>query len=52
MRERGYREARLFTPAGQARARAFYGREGWREVGGPFHAPEFDLDILELRRPL
>ena len=29
MRARGFRIARLFTPAGQARARRFYEREGW-----------------------
>ena len=31
MRTRGYTRARLLTPAGQARARAFYERRGWRE---------------------
>ena len=34
MRSREYTRARLFTPAGQARARVFYERRGWRE--GPF----------------
>ena len=29
MRERGYTRARLLTPEGQARARAFYERRGW-----------------------
>ena len=29
----GDRSARLFTPEGQARARRFYDREGWRLVG-------------------
>jgi GNAT superfamily N-acetyltransferase len=32
MRSRGYTRARLLTPAGQARSRAFYERRGWREV--------------------
>jgi GNAT superfamily N-acetyltransferase len=32
-RERGYREARLHTPAGHARARRFYERRGWRATG-------------------
>jgi GNAT superfamily N-acetyltransferase len=32
MRARGYTRARLLTPAGQARARAFYERRGWREA--------------------
>jgi GNAT superfamily N-acetyltransferase len=30
MRARGYTRARLLTPEGQARARAFYERRGWR----------------------
>ena len=30
MREWGYREARLTTPAGQMRARRFYEKRGWR----------------------
>jgi len=30
MRERDYTRARLLTPEGQARARAFYERRGWR----------------------
>jgi GNAT superfamily N-acetyltransferase len=30
---RGYREARLHTPAGHARARRFYERRGWRSTG-------------------
>ena len=36
-RERGYTELRLFTPAGQDRARRFYEREGWAQVGESFH---------------
>ena len=32
-RDRGYREARLHTPAGHARARRFYERRGWRTTG-------------------
>jgi ribosomal protein S18 acetylase RimI-like enzyme len=32
MRARDYTRARLLTPAGQARARAFYERRGWREA--------------------
>ncbi len=46
MRAAGYREGRLFTPAGQARARAFYAREGWREVAGPTYSPDFGLDLM------
>ena len=52
MRAAGYREARLYTPVGQARARAFYAREGWREVAGPLPGGELGLDIMELRRAL
>jgi GNAT superfamily N-acetyltransferase len=32
MRAREFERARLLTPAGQARARAFYERRGWREA--------------------
>jgi len=42
-RERGFTAMRLFTPAGQARARRFYEREGWSLVR------EFDDDRLGLR---
>jgi GNAT superfamily N-acetyltransferase len=52
MGERGWSEGRLYTPAGQARARAFYAREGWSERGAPFHEPPLGFDIIELRRPL
>ena len=48
---RGYTAMRLFTPAGQARARRFYEREGWARAG-----PERDLagglPALEYRREL
>jgi GNAT superfamily N-acetyltransferase len=46
----GFAEARLFTPAGQARARHFYAREGWRETTAPFLVPELGLELVELRR--
>ena len=48
----GYEEARLFTPALQARARRFYAREGWTEVGEPFAVEALGLDMVELRRPV
>jgi len=32
MRERGYTRARLLTPEGQARARRFYEKRGWRQA--------------------
>jgi GNAT superfamily N-acetyltransferase len=49
---RGYAEARLFTPALQARARRFYAREGWTERGEPFAVEPLGLDMVELRRPV
>lgn len=51
MRDEGYGEARLFTPTGQARARAFYAREGWRETGTSDNR-ELGLELVELRRAL
>jgi GNAT superfamily N-acetyltransferase len=51
MREEEFREGRLYTPAGQARARRFYAREGWTEQGGPSPAP-LGLELVELRRAL
>ncbi|HEY3021119.1 MAG TPA: GNAT family N-acetyltransferase [Solirubrobacteraceae bacterium] len=42
-RTRGYSAMRLFTPAGQARARRFYEREGWSLMR------EFDDERLGLR---
>ena len=49
--ERGYTAIRLFTPTGQARARRFYQREGWREAADPFDA-DFGLPTIEYRRPV
>ena len=48
----GYRTIRLYTPAGQARARAFYAREGWRLAGRPFEEPLLGLQLVEYRREL
>ena len=53
MRSRGYERARLFTPAGSARARGFYEREGWewsgRTIAGmgepPIDLVEYVLDL-------
>jgi GNAT superfamily N-acetyltransferase len=50
--KRGFTSIRLFTPAGQARARRFYEREGWKVAGDPFDDPEFGLALLEYRREL
>jgi GNAT superfamily N-acetyltransferase len=49
---RGYGSIRLYTPAGQARARAFYEREGWAPAGGRFSEPLLGLDLVEYRREL
>lgn len=54
MRARGYDRARLFTPEPQARARAFYEREGWelseRSVEGLGDPPMTMLEyVLDLR---
>jgi GNAT superfamily N-acetyltransferase len=48
----GYGSIRLYTPAGQARARAFYEREGWTPAGRPFPEPLLGLDLMEYRRAL
>ena len=49
---RGFGGMRLFTPAGQARARAFYERRGWTTDGAAKHEPMLALDLVEYRRPL
>jgi GNAT superfamily N-acetyltransferase len=46
---RGFTAMRLFTPAGQARARGFYEREGWTAAGEPADAPEFGMPLVEYR---
>jgi GNAT superfamily N-acetyltransferase len=51
-RERGFAALRLFTPAGQARARRFYEREGWVAAGAPFDDPAPGLPLVEYRRAL
>jgi GNAT superfamily N-acetyltransferase len=48
-RERGLRTLRLFVAAGQARARRFYEREGWRAAGEPFDDPVPGLTMVEYR---
>ena len=52
MAGQGFTEARLYTPALQARARRFYAREGWTERGESFWVGELGLDLVELRRLL
>jgi GNAT superfamily N-acetyltransferase len=49
-RARGYGAARLRTPAGQARARRFYEREGWTTDGHAELHPLLGLDLLVYRR--
>ena len=51
-REREFRELRLFVAEGQARARRFYEREGWRRLGDAWHDPVPGLRMLEYRLPL
>jgi GNAT superfamily N-acetyltransferase len=48
-RARGFQAMRLFTPAGQARARRFYEREGWALSVAPFHDGRIGFEIVEYR---
>jgi len=49
---RGFSALRLFTPAAQVRARAFYEREGWAVAGAPFAHDGMGIDMVEYRRAL
>jgi GNAT superfamily N-acetyltransferase len=49
---RGFTAMRLFTPAGQTRARRFYEREGWTLADGPYPDDELSMDVVEYRRKL
>ena len=52
-RNRGYTGFRLYTPAGQLRARGFYEREGWRSVGEAFAEETLGgMELVEYRRTL
>jgi GNAT superfamily N-acetyltransferase len=44
----GYASMRLYTPAGQARARRFYEREGWTLRGDPIES-ELGIPVVEYR---
>ena len=44
------RSARLFTPAGQGRARSFYERRGWELYDGPYFEARIAFEIVEYRR--
>ena len=50
-REEGFRAMRLFVATGQARARRFYEREGWRAVAEMPESP-LGLPLIEYRRDL
>ena len=52
MHARGFTRARLWTPAGQRRARAFYAREGWRATGVEWFDDGLQLLLVELQVPL
>jgi len=45
----GMAELRLYVAEGQARARRFYAREGWRAAGEPFDDPAPGLRVVEYR---
>jgi GNAT superfamily N-acetyltransferase len=47
----GFTAMRLYVPAGQARARRFYAREGFVAVGDPFD-PGIGLPVIEYQRSL
>ena len=51
-RERGFTAIRLFTPAGQARARRFYEREGWTVIDEPVLERQLGLELVAYRRAL
>ena len=51
-RDRGFTALRLFVAEGQARARRFYEREGWRPQGEPFFDAVPGLSMVEYRRPI
>jgi GNAT superfamily N-acetyltransferase len=50
--EAGFTAIRLFTPAGQGRARRFYEREDFTPRGEPWLEPALGLELLEYRRAL
>jgi GNAT superfamily N-acetyltransferase len=53
MRDSGFECGQLYTPRDQARARAFYEREGWTLApDGAMFSPELDLDLVMYERPL
>jgi GNAT superfamily N-acetyltransferase len=51
-RRRRFASMRLYTPAGQARARRFYEREGFTLDGDAWFDERLGLEIVEYRRAL
>ena len=51
-RELGFAQLRLFVAEGQARARRFYEREGWRPAGEAYDDPGPGLRMIEYRLPV
>jgi GNAT superfamily N-acetyltransferase len=49
---RGFVAIRLFTPAENLRARAFYEREGWSTDGVVMPEPLLGIDLVQYRRDL
>jgi GNAT superfamily N-acetyltransferase len=50
MADRGFGSACLWTPVGQARARAFYERHGWQPTGALDPDNDLHLELLEYVR--
>jgi GNAT superfamily N-acetyltransferase len=50
MSTRGFESACLWTPVGQARARAFYERHGWQPTGALDPDNDLHLELLEYVR--
>jgi GNAT superfamily N-acetyltransferase len=51
-RAEGYVHARLWTPRDNARAQAFYVREGWRKSGVALEANRFGMPLVQFVREL
>jgi GNAT superfamily N-acetyltransferase len=52
MADSGYESAQLWAVRDNARARAFYEREGWLAAGPERHSPELNLDLVLYERTL
>ena len=51
-RDQGYERMRLFTPEGQARARAFYERHGFDAVGPAAFDPNIGFNVMQYAQAL